>query len=651
MPLTAPELDDRTFDQIFKEARLRVPRYTPEWTDFNDSDPGITLLQLFAWLTEMMLYRMNQVPERNYRKFLQLVGLELRPAQPARAHLTFTPKAAVPIAGPVPQHSQVSGTSADGALMIFETEDGLDLVALPMSDVQVYDGSAFTIVTASNEAAGGPTFLPLGFEPSIGNALYLGFTPPPPPAPPAVAPAVKFPQQIRFRVYLPPASQAGVAQNAAAVRNPPAPPVTLEWEYLGKARRWRRLNVFKDETAALTREGYLLVQGPTEPVADTVGKVTDPRIWVRVRLAAGSYGVGVTPEVDFIRPNVVSAINLSTINDELLGISDGTEHQTFTLLRRPVEAGSLAIAVQSPGLPSERWTEKEDLLASRPSEHHFVLNKATGEVRFGNGRRGEIPVAGAEIVAVRYRFGGGAGGNLPEGAITTAMTSIDGLDKVVNERPAEGGANEQDIEDLKESAPARLRSRDRAVTVEDFTAIANTAGGVAKAIALPLTTPDHPGVEIPGAVTVVIVPSSNDKPPQPSSDLVRSVCNYLDHFRLIGTELFVRGPAYQSIAVEASVLARPYAAFDEVSRNVVKAIDDYLDPLKGRLNFGDEVYPTNLLAQILRVENVVAVSDFKVIVNNVPLPAEDLSRPIRVPPEGLCYGGDHAITVGPEVSL
>ena len=83
MPLAAPLLDTRTFEDLVAEARRRIPRYAPQWTDFNESDPGITLVELFAWLTELMLYQLNQVPERNYIKFLQLLGLELRPAQPA----------------------------------------------------------------------------------------------------------------------------------------------------------------------------------------------------------------------------------------------------------------------------------------------------------------------------------------------------------------------------------------------------------------------------------------------------------------------------------------------------------------------------------------------------------------------------------------
>ena len=77
MPLQEhyPVIDDRPFDTLVNEARSRIPRYTAEWTDLNDTDPGIVLVQLFAWLTEMQLFRMAQVPELNYLKFLELIGI------------------------------------------------------------------------------------------------------------------------------------------------------------------------------------------------------------------------------------------------------------------------------------------------------------------------------------------------------------------------------------------------------------------------------------------------------------------------------------------------------------------------------------------------------------------------------------------------
>src|SRR6266511_6459506 len=95
MPLNnaIPQIDDRRYDSLLAEVRTRIARYTPEWapvwTDVNDSDPGITLVQLFAWMTEMLAYRMDKVPALNYLKFLALIGIELQPAVPGQAEITF----------------------------------------------------------------------------------------------------------------------------------------------------------------------------------------------------------------------------------------------------------------------------------------------------------------------------------------------------------------------------------------------------------------------------------------------------------------------------------------------------------------------------------------------------------------------------------
>ena len=89
MPLTVPQLDDRNYEQLLDEARARIPVHTPEWTNFNDSDPGITLVQLFAFMTENLLYRGNRIPEANRRKFLTLLGIGLQPASPGRGLVAF----------------------------------------------------------------------------------------------------------------------------------------------------------------------------------------------------------------------------------------------------------------------------------------------------------------------------------------------------------------------------------------------------------------------------------------------------------------------------------------------------------------------------------------------------------------------------------
>ena len=83
MPLPTIDLDTRRYPDLVDEARSLVPRYAPAWTDFNASDPGITLLELFAFLTEQVVYRTNRVPDAHKRRFLALVGFLPAPPRPA----------------------------------------------------------------------------------------------------------------------------------------------------------------------------------------------------------------------------------------------------------------------------------------------------------------------------------------------------------------------------------------------------------------------------------------------------------------------------------------------------------------------------------------------------------------------------------------
>jgi predicted phage baseplate assembly protein len=647
VPLEPPRLDTHTFDQLVDLARRRIPRYTPEWTDFNASDPGATLIDLFAWLTELTLYRMNRLPELNYVKFLQLIGLQLRPAQPAVADLTFTAQQGAEPAT-VPRGTQVAAQPAGGGeQLVFETETGLDLIRLPLATVRVYDGAAFADVTPANQTPS-VSYRPFGWVPQVGSALYLGFAQTDPPTGGRL-----FPRDLRLRVFLPPSAQTGRPQSCAEAAQPPPPPVRLVWEHRPSptATRWRRLNLLLDETAAFSREGYLLVEGPAEAFATVEAQFPDPRVWLRVRLESGAYPAGRAPEIDLLVPNTVQAVNLSTVLDEPVGTSDGRPGQRFRLRQRPVAPGSLELEVREAEDPGT-WTQVDDFLASGPDDRHYLLDETTGEIRLGDGARGRIPVAGTELVAARYRFGGGAAGNVAAGQVNALLTPVTGVDRVSNERPAVGGRDEQALADLQEQAPAQLRHRGRAVTAEDFAVLAAQAGGVARATAVALAHPDHPGVPVPGAVTVVVVPVSSDVPPVPSDDLVGSVCGYLDRFRLLTTEVFVTGPAYTPIKVQAAVSAKAYAAFDQVARQVQEAIDRYLAPLSdeppGGRPFGLDLHPTSLFAVILGVAEVVSVDSLSLTVGTTPW--ADLRKPIVLPADGLVYGApDHDISVTSEL--
>src|SRR5579862_5575572 len=89
MSLPSPNLDTRKFQSIVDDVKRQIGLRCPEWTDHNVSDPGVTLIELFASMTEMSLFRLNQVPEKNYIKFLEMLGISLEMPEPARTDLRF----------------------------------------------------------------------------------------------------------------------------------------------------------------------------------------------------------------------------------------------------------------------------------------------------------------------------------------------------------------------------------------------------------------------------------------------------------------------------------------------------------------------------------------------------------------------------------
>lgn len=649
MPLTEPTLDDRTFDQIYKDLRLRIPRYTKDWTNFNDSDPGIALLQLFAWMSEMMLFRMNQVPLKNYVKFLKLLGKELEPALPANARLTFvtTANSALKTAPSVPERAQISAQATDGGLpLVFETKRALDLIQPPLDTIGIFDGAGFTNASDAN-AAPGTTFQPFGWSADPGNALYLGFAPPDPPPPAGTAQF--FPLEMAFALFLPPAATAGKPIEATAGTQPPTPPVTLVWEYRrSSSEPWQRLSTLEDQTAAFTREGYVYVEGPQDIQPSPEPMLNPkPRFYIRVRInPPKTYAAGTVPTIDFIRANAVDAENLQTFKGEILGVSEGHPSEIFSLQHTPAQAETLAIQTVMLDGSTQDWALVPDFLSAKPNDYVFTLNPVAGTIQFGDGDRGLIPSPSAQVVAKVYRAGGGARGNMAvAGSIKSPMTSLVGVDKVTNERDAVGGADEETLDDLKLKTPALLRRRDRAVTPEDFTSFVIEMGGIAAAVALPSTHPDYPGVSVPGAITIAIVPDNADIPPKPSSDLIRAVCSMLDARRLLTTEVFVKGPEYQQIRVEARIAANPYASFDTIDLAAKKAINALLDPR--RRGFGKPLFPTSLYAAILDAHpDIVGVLTLNIFVDDRRYTDPSL-KPIAVPADGLVYGGDHFVSVEP----
>jgi predicted phage baseplate assembly protein len=632
MPLANhfPRVDDRTEQDILNEALARIPRYTPEWTDYNPGDPGVALLELFAWMSEMLIYRLGKVPELNYLKFLELVGIELAPARPATTMLTFPVTAGFTGAFvTVPARTQIASAAPDEAgPILFETERVLTALKSKLDAVQSHDGYAYSDVSAANEALDG--FLPFGQNANVGTSLLLGFSGDAE-LPPSVELSLAFWPAVDRKV--PPAAPCGGGTVAAVA------PARFAWEFWA-GTEWRPLTLLADETLAFTRSGLVRLRTPPpgQAVKAGIGQAPKPtRWWIRARLEQASYETA--PKLRGVRANAVRAEQAQSIALEVLGGSEGTPNQIFGLGSTPVLDGSLTVTVDETGTATP-WQEVSDFLGSGPRDPHFMLNRSTGEVRFGDGRQGRIPAANpdspqANIVAAAYRTGGGARGNLPAALVTTLMGSVAGLDsgKITNPVAAEGGTDEESLAAAVARAPVALKARDRAVTAEDYEMLAIQAGPIKRAKALPLYHPHYPGIDVPGTVTVLIVPDAPGDAPTPSEALMQTVCAHLDARRLLTTELFVTAPPYVGVDLRLDVIAEADADAGAVTIAVEEAVRAYLHPLTGGRDgagwaFGEPIRYGELYRHAL-IDGVERIPELVIALDTIEKPpCQDVAIPV-----------------------
>lgn len=653
MPLIdyLPAIDDRTYDDIVAEIRTRIARYAPEWrpgdsawTDVNDNDPGITLAQVFAWQAEMLLYRLNKVPALNYLKFLELLGIELHPAEPATAEVTFPLKATASPTVIVPSRTQLSADPGDGQPpLIFETVRAVTALRAALDSVMVKEFIDYNDVSQANaDATHG--FAPFGNTAPDGAELALGFNDPGP-----------FPDtELDLAVFVPDDQAQTPYVQCPGVETPRFAPAKVHWDYWN-GTKWIGLKLLKDDSLAFTRSGHVRLRlpptGSLQPLK-LVATQKVARFWIRAVLDLGQYEN--PPSILAVRTNTVAVEQAETMHDEVLGGSDGSRNQRFQLSNKPVLAGSLRLEIQQSDIGYEPWTEVEDFFGASRTDEVYVLDRTTGDVRCGDGVNGAIPVAyvnnpGANVVAREYRVGGGSRGNVAAGAIDTLATIVPGVDDgaVGNLRAAANGRDEESIDDAKRRAPRSIKSRCRAVSAEDFEFLAMEASNVRRAKALPLYDPRFPDTPVPGVVSVIVVPDSKAPNPLPSDATMRTVCAYLDARRLLTTELYVLRPQYQLIEIKGQVIADDSADLAEVSQAINAALVRYFHPLTGGEDrsgwpFGGTIFYSRVYQQVFLVEGVASISSLTVVLDGTEHPG---CTDVPIGRHGLLYSVSHGVDV------
>jgi hypothetical protein len=431
--------------------------------------------------------------------------------------------------------------------------------------------------------------------------------------------------------------EPGEAEDEAAATGPPH----LAWEaWLGEATDWRPVAV-RDDTEGLSRAGVIELLVPAG-FARRLEFGRD-RYWLRCRWSGGRFAF--PPRLRRVVPNTVMAADARLVPAEILGSSDGGAGQRFVTASRPVLAGDVILEVREPDLPSSaehaalaaslggkpvaaeageavwvRWREVAEFSGSGPRDRDFVLDRVAGEVRFGDGANGLIPPCGADNLRLRYRTGGGSGGNRPAGTVTGMLTTLPYVAGVTNPLPAAGGADAETPQAVLERGPRLIRHRDRAVTREDFEDLALSASpGVARARCAPLRdlAASDPRSERPGWVSVIVVPRSEAALPVPGRILLTQVAAHLDARRSPLLTLRVVPPVYRSVSLEVEVVAASLDRAAAVKAGVAEALAQFLHPLTGGFDgsgwdFGREPHRSDFIRRIGLVAGVDHVSRLEI---------------------------------------
>jgi len=675
MPIVPPRLDDRNFEDLVEELIARVPAHTPEWVP-QAGDPGRTLLELFAWLGDALLYRANLIPERQRLVFLKLLGRPMRPAQAAQGLIS------VHLDNPDAINSVIMAKQAHVTGSVdFETLAEVTLLPvaqecyykrplsqeekIELSDVlkglQEFHGideepDGYVTTPIFPEGKSNKTGLDLISE-TTDHCLWIALLAPSPEQVPEIKNSL-----AGLAEKAPPILNIGIApaiETPFSLDQPETPGrISHIWEISTPKTDdkenpiYSRLTRILDSTHDLTRRGadrYILPGNPeyigvlegdvrkdsNAGVGDRPPRLDDPEkisrivAWLRMRPAQRIESLAIS----WAGINAVEIDQKKTLQNTIFGTSDGSPDQVFQLPGSSVEQTTFELQVDEVDLGYVTWKQVADLATVGRDDSVFVLDSEAGTVTFGNGIFGRIPEPGRRIRFKTLRFGGGKNGNLPP----SSLTEISGKDlegntihqklKVFQGLSTEGGEDPETLTEAEKRIPSWLQHRNRSVTEKDYKKLAAETPGVrlGRTEILPRFLPQQRRPDVPGVVSVMVWPykEQTEAPnPRPDRPFIEKVYSYLNERRPLATELYVIGCQYIPIGISIGITVREGFGHSEVENNVIKAVRRYLWslPPDGPFNegwpLGKSVKDNELEVIVARTQGVNTVGKVNLFIQN-----------------------------------
>ncbi len=620
MPLIPPSLDDRSYDDLVQEMLANIPAHTPEWTNPQPGDPGRTLIELFAWLADTILYRANLIPEKQHLAFLKLLGQSMQPAAAATGILSLSLDASA--TAPIGLLAQAKVPGA----VPFETLSEINL--LPVT-AQAYIKAPLTpdqqkqsmsLLSGLQQLYNLPT-LPAGYmtTPVFANgqandagidlqsattdsSIWLALLVAKPENLTTVLNAIGAgtQQQLLNIGVVPSLAVPGLFAEVG-----PAAAVQTTWQMTQPSGALTTLKVIYDTTSGLTQNGVVrlmvpsstLIGAPSNDVRSDsqagVGpkppRIDDPAVAARllawVRLSTQS-----ALALSWIGVNAVQIDQRTTYSSIVIGVSDGSAGQVFTLPQSQIDPTTFQLEVDLPGFGYQLWQQVDDLSILQGPIAAYVLDPEAGTVTMGNQLQGMIVPLGRRVRVRSMRAGGGAAGNLPAGSLTSiqalnaAGIPVTQTITVQQPIPTAGGADAETLDHAEQRLPSLLKNQNRAVTADDYTALAESVPGanIARVEVLPLFKPQTRTTDVPGVVSVMVIPGKDGvQNPCPRADrpLLETVFQYLNPRRVAAAEMYVISSEYVGLGISVAVEVKTGYGLLAVSQAVETALRSYLWPI------------------------------------------------------------------------
>ncbi|ATW88969.1 putative phage baseplate assembly protein [Halohasta litchfieldiae] len=585
MSIDVPQLDEVTHEELVSRAKTLVSAHSEAWTDFNPHDPGITIIELLAWLTETHSYELDQITDSHRKKYLQLLGVRPTPPQPASVRLDLSTAGGQ--SGRLPAGTQLTVDDGSGSHKVFTTDHATTVTDADLAAVVVDHDRGHETTTNANETDG-LSYRAFGDEPTPGSALVLGFDGDPFESVGELSLFVDFDDAD---LPDPTSDDTTIYTDGSAVTFDPS--VELVWEYCRRYpdgsegdtdAAWEPLTVVTDTTTSCYETGFVRLERPEtwEPTAwgceDRGLFGHQPGlIWLRCRVETAGYEI--PPQFNTVELNVVEASHRRRHEERLEPTEGSTDlaPRTYGFDHAPVLSATVTV-------DGEEWTEVRDLDASGPADRHYVLDQAVGELTFGDAERGARPPVDADVTA-SYVSGGGPDGNVPETARwwfsdgdqplgDSTLASVD----VTPKSAATGGREAESITAAVDRYTRDRQTPSRAVTESDYTTLAERTPGLRIArstVRLPDTDRSP--------ISVVVVPYAppDVTRPTPSDGFRRAVQQQLDHRRLVTDRVTVDPPTYVGLNLTVSVTVTDRYETGGGQAAIETHLEAYLDPIRG----------------------------------------------------------------------